>query len=278
MSKKAILGPLVESWRSAGLEPGDLVLVQSSLMKTFIKFHRSHGRWLSPREVLDSFLATVGDNGTLLLPLFNYDFTRGVPFDMRTTTSHMGVLTEAARMHPAAVRTGHPIYSFAAIGADAGAFREVDNYSGHGEDSPFAMVLELGGKIAALNLPDSQSMTFYHYVEETVGVGYRFLKEFTGRYTNMTGETSERSYALFVRDLARGTVTHVDPAGELMWEKGLYRGNRWNVGHGLRTVRAEAMFDFVANIIDHGREEGLLVRFEHQARPPHSKALVTRRP
>ena len=274
----AIHGRLMEYWRSAGLESGDLVLVQSSLMNTFIKFHRTYRHWLTPRQVLDSFLAAVGDSGTLLFPLFNYDFTKKIPFDIRSTPSHMGDLTEAARKHPAAVRTGHPIYSFAAIGADASVFQGVDNYSGHGEDSPFGMLLERGGKIAALNLPDSQSMTFYHYVEEMLGVDYRYLKQFTGDYTDSSGERTERTYALFVRDLERGTITHVDPAGELMWQEGLYRGDRWNEGHGLRTIRSEDMFEFVAGIIGQGREEGLLVRFEKQPQPgvPQPRTVVTR--
>lgn len=58
-------------------------------------------------------------SGTLLFPSFNFEFTESVPFDIKTTPSHMGALTEAARMHSQAIRTGHPIYSFAAIGAAA---------------------------------------------------------------------------------------------------------------------------------------------------------------
>lgn len=268
-------GKLAAQWKSAGIEEGDLVLVQSSLMNTFLRFQRAHGQWLTAHQVLDSFLDAVGDTGTLLFPLFNYDFTRKVPFDIRSTPSHMGDLTEAARTHPDAVRTGHPIYSFAVIGAQSSEFKDVDNYSGHGEDSPFAMLLDRGGKIAALNLPDSKSMTFYHYVEETLQVDYRYLKPFTGDYTDAAGRTTERTYALFVRDLERRVLTHVDPAGELMWEEGLYQGHRWNEGHGLRTIRADAMFDFVASLISHGRAEGLLMRFE--GRPVPTPAFARRK-
>lgn len=54
--------------------------------------------------ILDSFLHTLGENGTLLLPLFNFDFCGGAPFVIRTTPSHMGALTEAGRVRLGAVR------------------------------------------------------------------------------------------------------------------------------------------------------------------------------
>ena len=62
-----------------------------------------------------------------MFPLFNFDFTSGVQFDIRTSKSHMGALTEEARNHPNAVRTGHPIYSFCAIGKHASKFESLDN-------------------------------------------------------------------------------------------------------------------------------------------------------
>ena len=259
-----IQGLLAEQWRAAGIEAGDFVLLQSGLARTYQRVYKAHGVWPSAEDVLQSVLHAIGETGTLLVPLFNYGFTRGEPFDIRSTPSRMGDLTEAARLHPHAVRTGHPIYSFAAIGALASEFEGVDNYSGHGFDSPFATLLAGDGKIAALNLTDGQCMTFYHHVEEMEGVDYRFLKEFSGEYTDGEGSNSQRTYALFVRHLDRGVVTQVDPAGELMWDRGLYRGNRWNEGHGLRTIRANEMYEFVARIIADGRAEGLLMRYESE--------------
>lgn len=174
----------------------------------------------------------------------------------------MGVLTEAGRMHPLAVRTGHPIYSFAVIGLQAEKFREINNYSGYGIDSPFAVLREMDGKIAVLNLPDQNSMTFYHYVEEMHEVDYRYHKKFTGVYTDASGDTESRAYGLFVRNIEKGILTHVNPAGELMWQKRLYSGYKPNEKCGLRTISAQKMYEFVSDIIVSGKAKNILYRIE----------------
>jgi aminoglycoside 3-N-acetyltransferase len=243
---------LAERWRSSGVERGDTLLLHSNITRTLRTCRRSGWR-ATASDILDSFLAALGSSGTLLLPLFNFEFTKGVPFDIRHTPSQMGALTEAARLRAGAVRTGHPVYSFAALGAEARRFAAVDNVSAYGEDSPFAILRTLDGTVAALDLEDFDSMTIYHHVEELKRVPYRYFKDFTGEYTDSEGRTSLRTYRIFVRDIEHGVVTNVNPAGELLWAEGLYRGFRPGVETGLRTIKATRMFNFVASIIDQGR-------------------------
>lgn len=252
---------LANEWRDAGVSVGDTLLIHSNIKRTFKRYLRA-GHKLTPEDILASFLTAVGPSGTLLLPLFNFDFTKGTPFDFLTTPSYMGVLTETARRHPEAVRTGHPIYSFAAIGAKAEEFQGTNNVSGYGGDSPFAMLKKLNGKIAVLDLPDQNSMTFYHHIEEMCNVPYRYHKTFTGQYSDANGNTSSRTYSLFVRDIPKGVLTHVDPAGELMWEKGFYSGDRPNQKSGLRTISSNVMFDFIEGIITSGKARNLLYKIK----------------
>jgi aminoglycoside 3-N-acetyltransferase len=252
---------LTYQWRAAGINTGDVVLIHSNISRT-IRSWRKQGIQLDPQSLLESFISAVGESGTVVLPLFNFDFPKTASFDIRNTPSQMGALTEAARLDPRSVRTGHPIYSFAAIGAQAGEFRNVDNFSGYAGDSPFGILRKLGGKIGVLDLPDQSSMTFYHHVEEMNEVPYRYHKTFTGRCTDEHGVAKEKTYGLFVRNLENNVLTHVDPAGDLMWESGLYRGHRPGDGPGFRTVDANAMFDFVTDIIDSGRAENLLFRYD----------------
>jgi aminoglycoside 3-N-acetyltransferase len=255
------LRALTEGWRASGVEPGDVVLLHGNIVRTIIQAQRA-GAKLTPEDILQSFLDALGPAGTLLLPLFNFDFARGVPFDIRTTPSKMGVLTETGRAHPQAGRTGHPIYSFAVIGAKSQQFAGVDNYSAYGKDSPFGMLREMNGKIAVLNLPDHESMTFYHHVEEMNAVPYRYHKEFSGAYTDAAGTTSERKDGMFVRDLERGVVTLVDPVGELLWARGIYRGQRPKEGTGLRVAAAREVYAAVTELIQSGQAEGMLYKIE----------------
>ncbi len=252
---------LIQEWRNSGVQEGDTLLIHSSTKRTFKKY-LDLGIRLNPEDILNSFLEAVGKSGTLLLPLYNFDFTKGVGFDIRESPSHMGALTEAARKHPSAVRTGHPIYSFAAIGAKADSFADVDNFSGYGADSPFALLRELNGSIAILDLPDQNSMTFYHHVEEMLEVDYRYHKVFSGNYVDSSGNETVKEYGLFVRDIEHGVQTHVNPAGELMWQEGLYTGFRPKEGSGLRVVSAQNVYDFTADIIKSNKAKDILYRIE----------------
>ncbi|RLD04761.1 MAG: hypothetical protein DRI56_10680 [Chloroflexota bacterium] len=242
---------LSTNWAKCGVKSGDTLLIHTSLRRTLTKYNTT------PQVVLESFLDVLGEKGTLLLPLFNFDFPKGVPFDIRTSPSHMGALTEAGRLYPGAIRSGHPIYSFAAIGSNAKRF-DVDNFSGYGSDSPFAILRELNGKIGIIDLSDLHSMTFYHHIEEMHEVPYRYHKNFTGEYTDANGTTTERTYGLFVRDIEKGVLTDVNPMGEVLWEKGLYSGDRPKEGTGLRVIAANDMYAAVSEIIKAGRAEELL--------------------
>jgi len=251
-----VIAKLSKNWARSGIQKGDTVLIHSAIKRTLINYQ------CSPNDILNSLLDAVGSSGTLVFPLFNFDFTSGVAFDIRTTPSHMGALTEAARCYKGAVRTGHPIYSFAVIGHHASQFQDIDNKSGYGADSPFAKLKELDGKIAVLDLPDQNSMTFYHHIEEMHDVDYRYLKDFTGDYTRHDGKTENRTYQIFVRDFENGVLTHVNPCGELLWDAKLYQGYRPKDNTGMRVINANQLYDFVSDIIQDNRAHGLLYKIE----------------
>jgi aminoglycoside 3-N-acetyltransferase len=67
---------LIEAWRQSGLANGEPVLIHSSLGR-ILAATVLHGE-----AVLAPFLDVVGHDGTLLLPLFNYDFCQRKAFDM----------------------------------------------------------------------------------------------------------------------------------------------------------------------------------------------------
>lgn len=252
---------LIQDWKDSGIKEGDTVLIHSSIKRT-LKRNSEKGVFLTPEDILNSFLEAVGDSGTLVFPLFNFDFTKKVAFDIRTTPSHMGALTEAARKHPSAIRTGHPIYSFAVIGARSDEFKGIDNFSGYGSDSPFAVLHKIEGKIAVLDLPDQNSMTFYHYVEEMHNVDYRYHKVFNGSYTDASGYERPKDYGLFVRDIEKGVQTHVNPTGEMLWDNGIYTGSRPNEHSGLRVALAQEVYDFTSELILSDRAINNLYRIE----------------
>jgi aminoglycoside 3-N-acetyltransferase len=259
--KDNVVDLLVCEWNGGGIITGDTVLLHSNL-KRLVRRYKKLGYEVSAELVLESLLQAVGPSGTLIFPLFNFEFTQGIEFDIHNTPSHMGALSEVARLHPGAVRTGHPIYSFAVIGFHSNRFKGLKNYSGYGPDSPFALLRELNGKVAVLNLPDQNSMTFYHHVEEMMNVSYRFHKTFTGVYRDETGTASRRTFSLFVRNIERGVVTDVNRMGEILWDLGLYKGSRYGSDFGCRTINARSLYDATADVIFKGRAREMLFSIE----------------
>jgi aminoglycoside N3'-acetyltransferase len=244
--------PLFGYWADSGINAGDTVLVHSSMKRTF-RHLASQGVQDSSRVIIDSLLDLIGNNGTILFPLFNFDFPTSKMFSMVTTPSQMGVITEYARNNYEGHRTGHPIYSFYAIGRNSDEFRDINNKSGYGTDSPFAKLLELDGKIASIDLDDQNSMTTYHFVEEMLEVDYRYFKSFHGKYENKIGAVSSEEYTLFVRNLEKRVVTNVNRMGEILWADGFYQGSRPGVGHGMRSIKIKNFVSRTTEEIVEGR-------------------------
>ena len=261
ITKQFAVAELADQWLTCGVERGDVLLVHSNIKRLLISYRRRCVDW-KVNDILQSLLTALGPKGTLLLPLFNFDFTRGTPFDFKSTPSQMGSLTEAGRIWPDAVRTGHPIYSFVAIGAQAAQFEGICNVSGYGRDSPFAILKTLSGKIGVLDLPEQDSMTFYHYVEEMHNVSYRHHKVWSGAYTDAAGNAEMRDFSLFVRNLDMGVQTAVDPMGERLWAKQLYQGFRPGVQLGMRVISAASLYKETSSVINSGKALGLLYRIE----------------
>lgn len=256
-----IIDQLTSDWNRSGIAEGSTVLLHSNISNALRRIKKA-GFKPSIDIIFDSFLNAVGPDGTLVFPLFNFEFTQGATFNINETPSQMGSLTEYARNRSEAIRTEHPIYSFAAIGKHAGKFEGIRNFSGYGLDSPFGILHEMDATIAVLDLPEQNSMTFYHYVEECCEVSYRYHKKFTGIYVDANGEAKSETFGLFVRDVNAGIKTKVDPMGEILWEKGLYRGCRPKIDTGLRTINATTLFDETKKVLDSGNAKGVLYDVE----------------
>jgi hypothetical protein len=89
-------------------------------------------------------------------------------------------------------------------------------------------------------------------------VDYRISKRFSGLYTDSQNNTTRKTINLYVRDLDKGVNTLLNPVSDLMWERGLYSGERYNEGMGLRVVSANKMYSFVSSLIKQNKTKGFL--------------------
>lgn len=253
---------LADEWRQSGVCSADTLLVHSSIKRLLLKINTDFGISASPELILQSLLLAIGENGTLVLPTFNFDFPTARHFDIRTTKSQMGALTEVARLREGSIRTGHPIYSFAVLGKNKMLFKGIYNYSGYGKDSPFALLKELDARIAIIGLDDQNSMTSYHYVEESNAVDYRYHKKFEGKYIDWDGKSTDREFGLFVRDLDKGVKTNVNRMMSLLWEKNIYKGYHPTESFGMRTIKFREFYVETERIIQSGKAIDYLYSIE----------------
>jgi len=218
-----------------GVQPGDLVLVHSSL--------KSMGQVPGgPETVVCGLLAALGDAGTLLMPALSYaSVSEQQPlFDPACTRTCVGAIPEHFRLRPGTLRSVHPTHSVCAAGAKAKEIvsRHHLDHTPVGTNSPFRLLRDLGGKILMLGcgLKPNTSM---HGVEELCEPPYLMLPK-PVKYTICTPsgqqvvEHRRHDFAGFAprydrlqqvmgRGLCRGRVLQADcwliDAGE-MWQAG----------------------------------------------------------
>ncbi|WP_326694545.1 MULTISPECIES: AAC(3) family N-acetyltransferase [unclassified Streptomyces] len=223
---------LAADLRTAGLRPGETVLVHSSL---------SALGWVcgGAETVVLALLDVLGEDGTLVVPAHsggNSDpaewsnppvpeawqpqIRASLPaYDPRTTaTLGVGVIPEVVRNWPGAVRSAHPQTSFAAVGPRATQLTD-----GHaldcrlGEHSPLARLEEAGARVLLLGA-GFDSCTAFHLAEyripgQQVGNSFAAMTPAGRRWTTVrdvpvSDDRFDELGAAFERErpVERGTV------------------------------------------------------------------------
>jgi aminoglycoside 3-N-acetyltransferase len=196
------------------------------------------------QAVIDALLEWVGPNGTVLLPNFNFrSWTETHYFDIRETPSHMGIIGELGRLQADAVRTPHPIYSFAALGSRKEEFAACDDIEAYGPNSVFARFHELNGTNISIGLHWNSTFSMHHYVEFRTGCDYRRVKCFSGIYVGYDGDPQIKTYSMFVRNDDRVITDIVEGMDDLL-HAGVIKG----LSVGDATVHYASANDFFDNM------------------------------
>lgn len=214
-----------------GLKKGDVVLLSSYLTRVVMEAKRN-GEHFDMNLFLDSILEVLGENGTLLIPTFNWDFCHGVAFDYYKTKSQAGVLGDKALKHPKFRRTQHALYSFAVAGKDQAMLCGLTNRSSFGADSPFAYLENCHAKQVMIDVPENHiwGFTFVHFIEEKYikNISYRYMKEFRGIYIDEKLQKSDRIYSMLVRDLDMDVRVELNPLAEVLTKEGVLKSYKIN--------------------------------------------------
>lgn len=164
------VGELVRAFRGLGLEPGDVVLVHSSLSSI------GHVRG-GADVVVSALVQAVQPGGTMLFPLLTGRIEDGPDdpptFDVRSSPCWTGAIPEAARLRPDLLRSLHPTHSVGAIGSLASWITRDHEHcmTPCGPGSPYCRLASAGGKILLLGVTHAAN-TCIHHVEEMASAPY----------------------------------------------------------------------------------------------------------
>ena len=182
------------------IERGDVIDVASDMASTLM-YYRGLGHKLDPEKLIDMLKCAVGDEGTVMIRTFNWDFCHNVPFDISKSPSRVGALGNKAIKRTDFKRTAHPIYSWMVWGKYTDELTAMDNTSSFDRKGPFGFLYDHGAKQLTIGTTSGDSCTQMHYVEAMENVPYRYDKPFTADYTDINGTTVPKTYSMHVRPL-----------------------------------------------------------------------------
>jgi aminoglycoside 3-N-acetyltransferase len=191
------------------INSGDKILVSSDIVTLLVKLKKQNKNF-DANLIIDLLINKVGPNGTLMFPAFNWDFCTGKDFDYHKTPSRTGALSNVALKREDFQRTKNPIYSFAVTGKDKDYICNLDHGSCFGLNSPFGYLIKNHGKNLFIGIDYKEGFTFDHVAEETVGVDYRYFKNFSGLYIDKFKNKTRVNYRMYVRNLSLNVVTAID--------------------------------------------------------------------
>lgn len=127
----------------------------------------------------------IGAEGTMIVPAYTLSFCRNENFDVQATQCIQGTWSssweflEYFRRLPGVVRSADPILSCAGLGPMAQALLTRLPSVSYGKDCLHERLMKAGGKLCGIGVGLAEA-SFLHYVEEAVGVPFRYKKLFTG--------------------------------------------------------------------------------------------------
>ena len=250
----------IAALREAGVRRGDILF--SHVGVGFLGLPQGEASALTAALILEeAFTEVLGEEGTLIVPTYTYSFCNGEDYDPDTTPSTVGQFTEWFRTRPGVVRSLEPIFSVAARGARAHELLHALPPDSFGDDSIYGRLLRAGGSLCNIGV-GFRYATFVHFVEQLVGVPYRYKKKFNGNLIeggkkiplevtyyvrsekagddslpdlSRLEEDAMRSGALHTASLGRGVVTNIPCRDFFDLAKEGINKNPWYLTKGFET-------------------------------------------
>jgi len=166
---------IINTLKKCGVKKNDILFVQSDVSKIG-KLKGTLKQQL--KTYLEAIKSSVGDNGTIVVPAFYYEYSRKkLSFNVSESpvSKELGLFPNFFCKQKNVFRSLNPLTSVAAMGKKAKYICGGNTATGFGLDSPFDRLTKLKAKILLIGVGD---VTYVHYVEYMVGVPHIYNKLF----------------------------------------------------------------------------------------------------
>ena len=199
-------------FRRLGIKKNDVIFVSSNLLKLSIRKKNNEINF-EIKDIINGLIKILENSGTIIIPTFNWDFCKGLGFHYINTPSNSGSLGNYALGHGDFLRTQNPIYSFCVYGKGKNFLTKLEHKSCFELNSPFGYMVKKNAKNLYIDIENiyKDSFTLCHVAEQEIGVDYRFLKKFNGKYVNKNITKKKATYSMYVRKLNLKIKTGVNP-------------------------------------------------------------------
>lgn len=176
-------------FRNLKIKKDDKIIIHSNIagLSQFYKKNK-----VDTCKIFISYLKKyIGKKGTIIIPTYNYQFTKNKDFDIQKTSSEVGFFSNYLLKRNWRKRTLDPIFSHIIFGKRDNFNYKKINDEAFGKNSIFSCLIEKNYKIICFCC-SSASMTFLHYIEYLFKVPYRYIKKFKGTviYNNSKSQIS----------------------------------------------------------------------------------------
>ncbi len=174
---------ILQAYRTAGLQPGQIVHVKSNLATLGIMEDDSEKPILE-RDVFlkmhyEALRECVTERGTIVMGAATERLMgTTTPFDLENTPGEVGIFAEFLRNRKGVVRSLHPFCSYVAEGPMAERICADVSRNDYGPFTPEGRMCQLGAWDLSLGLEPHTTCSVVHHAEFTMGVPYRYQKEF----------------------------------------------------------------------------------------------------
>ena len=204
----------IKAFEKMKIKNGDTILVHSDILSFGKPKFDNFNLFLSVLSKI--FIDLVGDKGNVIMPTFSFSFTKNEDYNIQNSPSSVGALTNYFRQIKGAIRTRDPIHSVAIKGLNSREFSIIGNDC-FGVNSIYGLLHSIDAKIMTFGTKFADNC-FFHYIEQSLNVPYRFNKKFSG-FLHDFNRKEKITFNYFVRDLKKNIKSDVSRFNNDLLEK-----------------------------------------------------------